>query len=255
MQTTNSIKKFNIIDKCDRKMLGEGRSKGMSFAFCKKVEDTLKTVQPLSPCKDYLNDIIFIEHTGVPIKACGLDLKEKKDIFLEDTCYLLITTLPQNKINVEKMKSENSYPFPTKMLIDELIFMLDNCENIQRFMNFFEELCDIKDRTIITRKDPYLIVKLPTHWAKTTYLISMYSYLIRISLYCNFNNNPLKELENMLNTTGFHNVEIPYLSKIFRILKSIEYSGNSKFLEVQDFKSKQLKINPSSIHGTGIAAY
>ena len=255
MLTTSSIKKFNIVDKCNRKLLGEGRSKGMSFAFCKKTGDTLETVQPLSPCKDYLNDVIFIERTGIPIKACGLDLKEKNDIFLEDTCYLLITTLPTDKSDVEKMKSERSYPLPTKMLIDELVYMLDNHLRIQEFMNFFEEFCGIKSRTTITREDPYLIVELPTYWTRTTFLISLYAYLIRISLYCNFNNNPLKELKAILNNTGHHNPEGGYLTKIFQRLKTIEYCGNSKFLEVQDLNSKHLKISPSGIHGTGIASY
>lgn len=254
MLTINNTKKFNIVDNCDRKVLGEGRTKGMAFAFCKKVKDAFETVQPLSPCKDYLNDVVFIETTGIPISACGLKLNEKKDIFLDDYSYLLITTLPSNKEGKIGLKNESSYVLSGKLLADELVFMLENHKNIESYINFFEELCNIEGRTTIIMEDPYLLVKFPTYWTKSTYLISLYTYLIRISLYSDFKTNPLTELHTMEDTAK-NNIEYPYLVKIIRMLDSIAYNGNSKFLEVQDLNSKQLKLNPGYIHGTGIACY
>ena len=72
---------MTITEKHDRNVLIEGRSSGMGFAMLKKDKTNYETVNPLSPCKDYLNEVVFTENTGYPTKAHGLDYKEKLDIF------------------------------------------------------------------------------------------------------------------------------------------------------------------------------
>ena len=53
---------IQIINKQCRSKLCEGRSYQMGFAFLKKLDNnTFETVQPISPCKDYLNDVIFLK--------------------------------------------------------------------------------------------------------------------------------------------------------------------------------------------------
>ena len=61
----------------NREHLSEGRMKGVSFAVIKKENDFLyNTTMPLSACKDYFNDYIFVENTGKPIgEVYGFDHK------------------------------------------------------------------------------------------------------------------------------------------------------------------------------------
>ena len=79
---------LKIIDKQNRGKLNEGRNYQMGFAFCKKVSNkVLETIQPISPCKDYLNDVVYSERTGKNVSAYGLNTsklglfdKKKKSI-------------------------------------------------------------------------------------------------------------------------------------------------------------------------------
>ena len=41
---------LKFVDKQDRKRLNEGRNHGFGGAFCKKKDDVIETVMPLSAC-------------------------------------------------------------------------------------------------------------------------------------------------------------------------------------------------------------
>jgi len=44
-----------------RNNLAEGRNFGMGFGFLKKLSNTkYKTIMPISPCKDYINDVLYL---------------------------------------------------------------------------------------------------------------------------------------------------------------------------------------------------
>ena len=55
-----------------RGVLIEGVKSGVSYGF---LNQKLETVMPISPCKDYLNDVCFLERYGGEIEVYGLIYK------------------------------------------------------------------------------------------------------------------------------------------------------------------------------------
>lgn len=160
-----------LVDKQDRNKLGEGRDYGMGFAFCKKTGDReFETVQPISPCKDYLNEPVYTEATGKASSAYGLSYS-KQGIFEDQPFgYLAIKILPHhggstyNELEKHKENLKNNYL------------------NIKILLRAFEEIFKIEERTRIYKTsdaETYLLY-VPLKWTKGTYLISLYTLLVRI---------------------------------------------------------------------------
>ena len=150
-----------VKDVCDRGKLCEGRNFNMGFAFCKQLEDgTFETVQPLSPCKDYLNDVIYSEHTGNTFYACGLDTK-KHGIF---------ENAPHGFLAIKMLSPKGSV---YKDLDSSKERLRNNYKNIETLLNFVEEQFepqDLTDRTAITPtqdKDLFLLA-VPLWWCRST---------------------------------------------------------------------------------------
>ncbi len=87
------IKTMNIIDKFPRKVLIEGRSYGTSFALAALKDNTFECVGPLSPCKDYLNDQVFSEETGIPCAAWGYKAIQV-GLFKDGLAHIAVRVLP-----------------------------------------------------------------------------------------------------------------------------------------------------------------
>ena len=115
-----------IVDKEDRMILQEGRGMGMGFAFLKFEDGVYKTVQPISPCKDYLNDVVYSEATGKVCTVYGLKYN-KKDIFNQGKAFIAMSMCPYN--------GGSKYPTYDKDVVD----LKGNIENIQSFINFYEQ--------------------------------------------------------------------------------------------------------------------
>ena len=55
---------MEIINNFDRLKLSEGRNFGIGFAFLKKITNNkFETLNAFTACKDYLNDLIYVETT------------------------------------------------------------------------------------------------------------------------------------------------------------------------------------------------
>lgn len=157
-----------IVDKTDRNVLGEGRNYQMGFAFAKKTAPkTFELVQPISPCKDYLNDVVWSEATNKSIQAYGLNYS-KKDIFNGKKSYMVIGIMP----------SWGGSPYPS--MDKDIKNLEENIENLTAFLNFIEKKLKLKCLTKIEKvaKNRYLL-EFDYYWCKTTYLISLYSLLLR----------------------------------------------------------------------------
>lgn len=162
---------MKLIDKQYRSLLVEGRNYQMGFAFCKKVNTTVyETIQPISPCKDYLNDVVFSEITGKPVQAYGL--KTKKLNIFGRRAYIAIKICPSYSKEKEDKQNLNN-----------------NILNIEKFMNNFEVLLGLRKTKIkkITEtegnkdNDNSFIVSLPSDFLIGTYSISLYTLLLRVS--------------------------------------------------------------------------
>lgn len=166
--------KYQLIDNQKRSTLYEGRNSGLAFAFCRLKDDTLITIQPLSPCKDYLNDIVYSEYTGRSGDACGLHT-EKTGVFEgTDVAYMVMSVLGRGA------KSPTPYDG-----MDNDIKLLDtNHRHMQTMVNWFEERFNVKGRTVITQiKSNLYAICLPLFWTEGSYLISLYGLILRVAMY------------------------------------------------------------------------
>jgi hypothetical protein len=168
---------ITVKDIHNRKNLNEGRNYGMGFAFCKDMGDgNFETVQPISACKDYLNDVVHVEATDCPeFSVYGLTSK-KKSIFTETHGYLAIKILPYFYGHGVGIYTEEKHNERVKMLND-------NIDHLKTLIHYIEETLKVESFTEITRASNdagiYLFT-VPKYWLRSGALISLYSLLVRM---------------------------------------------------------------------------
>lgn len=169
---------MKIIDNKNRDVLSEGRNSQMGFAFCKQLKSLVfETVQPISPCKDYLNDVIWSENTNKTISACGLKYK-KEDILNNEKVFLAFKICPRQRTSGYE-RSENGVKYTME---DDVKNLRKNYKNIQLLLNYLEEKLKIKNKSIIALSDDKktYLAKLNPFWVSKLYLVSLVSLLIRM---------------------------------------------------------------------------
>jgi hypothetical protein len=230
---------IQIINNKSRSSLSEGRSHQMGFAFLKKVKDeTFETIQPISPCKDYLNDVIFAEHTNKSISAYGCNLKGKQDIFDKNFGYIAISICPY--------KYKNSYN--TTTYLKDVERLKENHKNLELFINQIEEyfnLDSFNNTTIVEVSDNLYFIEVPIIWTMSTYMISLYSLLLRVGqFYQDTTKDPIEWLEKFnafIDDVSLVKQSLPKLKNI------IKYGPLP-----QDFSNLR---GDSSTHNLGIVSY
>lgn len=228
------INMIKIIDKQKRSVLGEGRDFGMGFAFLKKIDDkTFETVQPISPCKDYLNDVVYAEATGKKCIAYGLSYN-KIGIFNDsDEAYLVISILDYHSgMNYSHKKWE--------------IEALDKgIESIKSLLNFFEKSLGFKKRsTFVKVKENLYVLTIPIEWTASSYCISLVSLICRSGRWYDKKTDPFEYFTKF--TEFSHDV---YLVKG-------AIPAMKKMIETKMFK-QDLSLSPggTTIHNCGILKY
>lgn len=153
-----------------REKLSEGRHEGIGFVFLKKLKDNMfEAVHPLSPCKDYLNDIVYSEATGKPFKAYGLSTK-KEGIFSGDRAYLAFSSLGS------KYGGDHSSL--------EVSLLKDNLGNLLKVINDVEKFLGIKDLTDLVEVETNLVLAdISKAWVTSTWAISLWAFVARNALY------------------------------------------------------------------------
>lgn len=168
---------IQIKDNQNRLKLNEGRNYQMGFAFCKKVDDnTFETVQPISPCKDYLNDVVYSENTGKPCSVFGLTTK-KENIFTEDYVYMAIA-ICRHYYDIRSEKNDHYKDYEK-----DTVRFKTNINNVVALLNFVEAEFGLDKYTTITEVEDKYLFKIPVFWTKYVYLISLYSLLVRLAQY------------------------------------------------------------------------
>jgi hypothetical protein len=188
----------------NRAVLTEGRQYQLGFGFCKKLEDgTFETVQPLSCCKDYLNDVVYSEHTGRPFTVYGLSTI-KHGIF-SDVAYLAIKILPQKSGGAYRPGSP--YSCTHDMMVD-IKNLKNNYLKIECGINNVEKALNIEGPyTTITpsKNDPDLfLITLSAWWVRSTHCISLYSLLIRMLQFWNGEGDSINWLRSYTNPLDNH---------------------------------------------------
>jgi hypothetical protein len=168
-QPSNGALKF--IDKQDRLVLSEGRNYGVGFALCKRTGDTVETVGPISPCKDYMNDQVYSERTGKPYRAWGYSAK-KCDIFDGKVAYIAFGVMPYKG-------SSGLQPQQVK----ECEFLAANFLKVQEFINQIETLFKLEGRTSVQKvADNRYVATVPDFWVTYPCLVSLWSLLVRFAI-------------------------------------------------------------------------
>jgi hypothetical protein len=162
---------MTIIDNQKRSILSEGRNYGLGFAFLNRLdENTFETVQPISPCKDYLNDVVYSEATGKPFAAWGLKTK-KQGIFDGEHAYMVISICKLGR----SLSSYLGYD-------EEMELMANNGENMAEFMHKIEAKLGIGKTKFHQLADNLKLLEMDKQWVAGTYLISLYSLMLRVAL-------------------------------------------------------------------------
>lgn len=159
-----------------RRNLAEGRNWGVGFGFLKRnTKLTFDTVTPLSPCKDYLNDALYVETTKKPLsKIYGFEYDGPHKIGDNKYYYLGLEYCGH------KFQEENFYEQDPAFRPKERDEFLGNLENIQDFINQIEEHIGLETFTEIHRAlNKQAVVFMPKFWGEKLYLLSMYTLLIR----------------------------------------------------------------------------
>lgn len=226
----------------DRKVLGEGRNQGIGFAMLQKIdENEFHTVNPISPCKDYLAEVIFTENTGYSTNGCGLDYPEKKNILSEKVSYLVFKNqkTKQSDFNVDGMTFEQ-FSKDLKEKIPNIINFINKYQ--RRFSNY------VPMKIEEANEEQYLVT-FDSRWAMSTMSISLFTLLLRIgkhyksgtilSFLLNFDK---KSIDYSLVNTAF--------KKILRIYESKKLPGIPN-LQIEARK----KSSSWSPHNLGICAW
>jgi len=158
----------------NRLKLTEGRNTGDAFAFCKKTAPgVFETIQPLSTCKDYLNDVVWSENTGGEGLFYGLRSKPC-GCFGARYAYIAISILPHSGDPKYKHAKHEK-------LIEGLLSLCD--PKRPSLLRQAEEALGIKFKTrSFDAGDGVVIAFLPRFWTKYMYLISLWSLLTRLDI-------------------------------------------------------------------------
>lgn len=163
---------IKIIDNYDRSCLEEGRNYGIGYAFAERIDtDTYEAVQPISPCKDYLNDVLYAEVTGnILPKVYGFKYDKIRGLIGKEYAYLVIGVYYNYKDSYYHKENYNR----------EVDNLKSNYKNIESFLNQIEDKIGIEHKTeILEGNNNMFLVKMPVFWTQYLYLLSLYTLLIR----------------------------------------------------------------------------
>jgi hypothetical protein len=240
---TNTLEvssKIIINDNCDRGVLSEGRNYGMGFAFLKKTGDNkFQTIMPITACKDYLNDVVYTEHTQREVSAYGLKTSFN-NLLKESHGYMVIKMLPRSDGGDYSVKNRN-LAVDTKQL-------KDNYKNIQKFINLIAP-----EYKIVIRKadDDMFFIKLNKKWMSNNYAISLLTFLLRVSLYWDGVEDPLEFIKKIKNDKS--DIESSIAVKCAALMERFRTDGSLKCVMDYDMINDQyLKDYPNAVHNHGI---
>lgn len=159
--------KLKFVDKQPRSVLSEGRNHGMGLALCKRTGDTIETVGPISPCRDYLNDEVYSNHTHKPYGAWGYHAEDRK-LWEAGRAYFAYSICGAGARN----------PTEYATMKRDLQEIEDNADNILKFINDFENPMGASPTIILKFGPNTYVADTDLLWVKWTYLTSLFSVLI-----------------------------------------------------------------------------
>lgn len=190
------MSKITLIEDYSTNSLNEGRTTGLSFAFAKKKEKKnniiYKTIQGISTCKDYLNDVVAGENhkQNIPL-VYGYAHKYQK-LFEKGDPVLVVGAREIRNISTGRNFRKTAYHSNYNDVIIKAL--VESKDMILNLLHQFEEFFNMETRSSILIPDEYkfhkdtrfknenhklLVIEIPREWVKETYMISLCALLIR----------------------------------------------------------------------------
>jgi len=237
------LPKVKLIVNHTRKPLSEGRSRGLGFGFAKPKGDDFETAMPISPCKDYLNDAVWLENTSEKevqnFSACGFAYV-RQNLWKEKSFAYLAAQVCKNTKN-EEMYTE--WPAEVRALNT-------NADNIVKLLNHVEDTLKVEGRTEIypTLDETIFILKVPVFWVQYSYLISMYTLLVRLGQFYSGSPEPKEYLDTLPTTTDYNRFNSTWIPNAKKYHYMIEHGILKP--DLSNYKG----ANGTGIHGYGFNA-
>jgi hypothetical protein len=208
-----------------RTTLSEGRDYGVGYAFAKRLSlRTFEASQPLSACKDFLNDEVYCEKLKTSYTKYG-QKSFYKDLFTDKYAYILVSFL--NKNNCNKLEESEKYK-------KDLKYFNDNISNILNTVKILERERKLPSRSKLykTNIENVYLIKLPSFWVRNTYLISLYTLLLRNS----WNSIEKQDLKNYLKNNRTFSSDIYLLNNkvIDYLVKDFAKDENLSSLDIPE---------------------
>lgn len=226
-----------VTDTFNRKSLNEGRNFGLGFSILEKTDSEYKALCAFTACKDYLNDFIYVEGTGLKLgNAYGFTHTYTGKLKNQDYFYTGFRPVHYNNgnkyIDFDKLGS----------------ILKGNQNNIIKFLSKLEKEFGLdKFSEVEDCIDDVLIIKTPAFWSKFSFIYSLYGLLIRC-----FVDVTAEELNKDINTlikerkTTFIQGDISLLNSISKHFP----------IDLTKLLNHTYPINPDpyTIHNGGIVA-
>lgn len=186
---------YKLIDKHDRAKLSEGRNFGFSGGFARihKDKKEVELIMPITACGDFYAEVVHSEYTGKAWSVYGFNYA-KQNIFdlKKNVAYIVSAIMPYNRGDKHKDFDK------------EAAALNSNYQNIQKFLNWFEEKFKVKKKTRITKlADNRYLFTFDLFWTRGTYRISLFKFLSRASLFYDGKQNPVEFLDKSQNTDTY----------------------------------------------------
>lgn len=229
---------MNIQYLTTRKKLNEGRNYGVGFSIYKKTKkNNYNAVIPFTACRDFLNDIAYVENTKQDL-AQIYGFKYTNNNILKNTRKLYVGV---NILHYNSGTSWNDYDKAIKLLIN-------NHKILEYNLNQIEKKLKLKTLTKIIIKDNNLFISTSKYWLKNSALISVYTLFIRLLFHIDIKYST-DELINLLISDNFKTFIFndEYFKQYLVIfLKNIRYNYT---------KNYQYGNSSYAIHNDGIISY
>jgi hypothetical protein len=255
-----------------RTPLVEGRSRGVAYSFLKRLDgNEFECITPFSCCKDYLNDVLYLEvYPDREIQLYGLTLSKSSEVLQDDYLYLGISYL-NSKSKESDLNDSPVYPMlGFKTLQEEKDFLFNNLGALIDYINHFEDyLCVIvnkgvepnkTDDTLIREKTRLLHVKdssdkfvlrLSKYWGESTSAISLYTAIVRMFM----SNASLKSdfWDCLKSHIDKSTIEKSIATSIVKILQASD--DKIKKLFECNLKTPEMQAGAYNVHNSGIVKY
>ena len=235
-----------IIEKYKRASLNEGRQYGLGYAILKKVSNNYETCNAFSACKDYLNDLVYIENTGLTITKTVHGFSHKQQDIFKGNRYFYLGVCP---IDYKSSTEWNLFKECTKILLNNFKYLLLHINKLEDHLNLgksrttIETIDDIQDHN-----NKAIIFKVPKYWSKNPILLSLYTLFIR----CTFHIEGNVKLDKLL-----HKDTLPFLSSDNYLKKELNEILNvkniKKYFNIYEYNMDIKSL--SNIHNYGISSW